>query len=130
MAYIHAVVWIDHDQAHVIHFGTDAADEKTVHAAKRDGHLHHKRGAIGSGRQPEDRSYYHHVALALRGATEILIAGPANAKQELVKHLKEHDKDVAACVVGVEVLDHPSDGQLLAFARKYFLGVDRMRPTQ
>ena len=101
-----------------------------MHAAKRDSHLHHKRGSIGSGRLPEDRGYYHDVAVALRGVTEILIAGPANAKQELMKHLKEHDKDVAACVIGIEALDHPSDGRLLAFARKYFRGAGRMRSRQ
>jgi stalled ribosome rescue protein Dom34 len=128
MAYSHAVVWIDHDKAHVIHFGIDTAEEKTVHASKRDGNLHHKRGSIGSGHPPVDRAYYHDVALAMQGAAEILVAGPANAKQELMNHLKEHDKAVAACVVGVEPLDHPSDGQLLAFARKYFGGVYGMRP--
>jgi hypothetical protein len=84
MAYSHAVVWIDHDQAHVIHFGTDTSEENTVHAHNRDGKLHHKSGATGSGRPPEDRAYYHDVALAMQGAAEILVAGPANAKHELM----------------------------------------------
>ena len=30
-------------------------------------------------------------------------------------------------VVGVETIDHPSDGQLVAHARKYFNAADRMR---
>jgi hypothetical protein len=29
--------------------------------------------------------------------------------------------------VGVETVDHPTDPQLLAFAKKYFLKVDNMR---
>ena len=29
-------------------------------------------------------------------------------------------------VIGVETVDHPSDGQLVAFARKYFVAKDRM----
>jgi hypothetical protein len=28
--------------------------------------------------------------------------------------------------VGVETVDHPSDGQLLKYARSYFKAVDRM----
>ena len=73
--------------------------------------------------------YYHEIAQALRGTAEILITGPANAKQELVKHLQEHDKAVAACVSAVQTLDHPSDGQLLAHARKHFRAADRMLPV-
>jgi hypothetical protein len=30
----------------------------------------------------------------------------------------------------VETVDHPSDGQLVAFARKYFKAADRMLPQQ
>jgi hypothetical protein len=30
-------------------------------------------------------------------------------------------------VTGVETLDHPTDGALLAHARKYFRAADRMR---
>jgi hypothetical protein len=33
---------------------------------------------------------------------------------------------VAAKIVGVEALDHPSDGELLAFARKFFAPDDRL----
>jgi hypothetical protein len=29
-------------------------------------------------------------------------------------------------VIGVETVDHPSDAQLVAFARKYFVAKDRM----
>jgi stalled ribosome rescue protein Dom34 len=130
MAFTHAVVWIDHHVAHVIHFNADSSEEKIVRAHKADGHLHHRSGATGSGKNAEDKHYYHEVATALRGTAEILITGPANAKQELVKHLQEHDKDVAACVSAVQTLDHPSDGQLLAVARKHFRAADRMLPQR
>jgi hypothetical protein len=130
MAFTHAVVWLDHDQARIIHFGLEESEEQRVHAASRDGNLHHRKGAAGSGRAPEDRVYYHEVALGLRGAKEILVTGPSGAKIELIKHLEEHDKDISRCVVGFETLDHPSDGQLLAFARKYFRAADRLLPQR
>jgi hypothetical protein len=30
-------------------------------------------------------------------------------------------------IVGVETVDHPTDGQLVAHARRYFHAADRMR---
>ena len=128
MAFAHAVVWIDHHVAHVLHFNAETSEQKVLHARQADGHLHHRSGSAGSGKVAEDKHYYHEVALALRGTAEVLVTGPANAKEELMKHLKEHDKDVAACVGAVQALDHPSDGQLLAFARKHFHAADRMLP--
>jgi hypothetical protein len=58
---------------------------------------------------------------------EILIVGPGNEKLALLKHLQKHQHDLAEKVVSVETIDHPSNGQLLAYARKYFAKVDLMR---
>ena len=89
-------------------------------------HLQRKRGSVSGSRQPEDQQYYHEVVEALAGAAEILIVGPGHAKLELIKHIHAHDHGVVDKVVGVETVDHPGDGQLVAFARKYFVAKDRM----
>ena len=81
---------------------------------------------MGDGRQPEDKDYYHAIAEALKGANEILVVGPAQAKLQLIKHIHAHDPDLADKIVGVETVDHPTDGQLVAYARKYFVAKDRM----
>lgn len=91
-------------------------------------HLHNKRGSISSGHAPENQDYYHEVTEALRNVKEILIVGPANAKIKLIKHIHDHDHDLAANIIGVETADHPSDGQLLAYARQYFKAIDAMLP--
>ena len=62
----------------------------------------------------------------MKGATEILIVGPGHAKLELIKHIHSHDQGVSDKVIGVETVDHPSDAQLVAFARKYFVAKDRI----
>ena len=126
MKHTHAVAWIDHDEAHIIHFDAEASEELTVHSKHRKGHLHHKSGQIGDGRSPQDHAFYQEASNALMGAEKILIVGPANAKSELEKHMKSHAKNLAACIVGVETADHPSDGQILKLARKYFNVPDRM----
>jgi hypothetical protein len=128
MKHIHAVAWIDHDEAHIFHFNADESEELTVHSKHRKSHLHHKSGQVGDGRAPEDHPFYQAVSDALIGAEKILIVGPANAKSELEKHMKRHARDLAACIVGVETADHPTDGQILHLARKYFKAVDRMLP--
>ena len=54
------------------------------------------------------------------------MVGPAQAKLQLIKHLNSHDPQIGDKVVGVESIDHPSDGQLVAYARKYFVAKDQM----
>lgn len=126
MSHFHAVVWIDHAEAHVQHFSRDDVEKKLVHG-KPHKHLHHKRGAQASGHAAEDQAYYHKVAEAIAGAEEVLVVGPANAKHEFVKHLESHDPALRKKVVAVETVDHPSDGQVLAYARKHFRAIDQMR---
>ena len=127
MSHYHCVVWIDHKEAHVIQFNPDDAEASIVHPKSKHEHLHYKHGAVGPGRTPENHAYYQAVAGAIKDAGEILIVGPSSAKLALVKHLHKHDPAVADKVVGVETLDHPTDGQLLAYARHYFVAADRMR---
>jgi len=126
MPHYHAAVWIDHTQAKVFSLNREAANEWGVHPHDRHLHLHHKAGVGDSGRTPEDKHYFHSVADAVKDAGEILIVGPGTAKSELMRHLKTHDPAVAAKVVGVEPLDHPSNGELVKYARKFFKAADRM----
>lgn len=133
MSHYHAVVWIDHAEAHVIHISPDDVEASILRPAKSPHKLHHKRGmdkggAVGTGRTPEDQHFYHEVVEALKDAQEILIVGPAGAKLNLIKHIHGHDKNIVDKVIGVETVDHPSDAQLVAYARKYFSAADRMRP--
>ena len=126
MSHYHALVWIDHVEAHVMHISPDDVEKSVIHPNSQHHKLHSKVGTLGHGRAPEDHDYYHRVAQALDGASEILIVGPAQAKLQLVKHIHAHDAALVNKVVGVETVDHPSDGQLVAYARKYFLAKDQM----
>ncbi|MES2370620.1 hypothetical protein [Thiobacillus thioparus] len=126
MSHYHAVVWLDHNEARVMHVSPDDVEKSVIHPVNPPRHLQRKRGSVSGSRQPEDQQYYHDVVEALSGAAEILIVGPGHAKLELIKHIHAHDHDVVQKVVGVETVDHPGDGQLVAFARKYFVAKDRM----
>ena len=124
----HAVIWIDHQQAKIFRFDTGGkADATIVHSSHPHQHLHHKANAGDSGHAPIDRPFLRHVAENLATAGTILITGPAGAKQELLTYLKEQEPVTAGRVAGTEPLDHPTDGELVAFARKFFEAADRMR---
>jgi stalled ribosome rescue protein Dom34 len=126
MSQYHAIVWIDHAAAHVMHISPDDVEQSIVRPEGGRPHLHHKRGAIGSGHASENQHYLHDVVASLAGAQEILIVGPGQAKLALIKHAQAHDPAVAVKVVGVETVDHPSDAQLVAYARRYFEARDHI----
>ncbi len=126
MSHYHAVVWLDHNEAHVMYISPDDVEKSVVQPANPHRHLQHKRGSVSGSRQPEDQHYYHEVVEAMKDATEVLVVGPGHAKLELIKHIHAHDHAMVDKVVGVETVDHPSDAQLVAHARKYFVAKDRM----
>jgi stalled ribosome rescue protein Dom34 len=109
-----------------MHISPDDVEKSVVHPSKPHKHVHSKSGSVGSGKQVEDKGYYHAIAEALQGAQEILVVGPAQAKLQLIKHIHAHDQALTARIVGVETIDHPTDGQLVAYARKYFIAKDQM----
>jgi len=79
MSHYHAVVWLDHVEAHVQHFTREAVENKLVQG-KPHRHLHTKRNAQASGHAAEDPEFFKKIAEALGDAHEILVVGPANAK--------------------------------------------------
>ena len=119
-AHYHAVVWIDHHEARVFHFNRNDVERLVIRPDNPTQHIHHKANTIGSGHAAEDQDFLHRVAGALAAAQSILITGPANAKTEFVKHIHRHEPRLVARIVGVETVDHPSDNELVALARKYF----------
>lgn len=128
MTHYHAVVWIDHHEARIVEFSPSDRSEATVlhkHAVK---HTQHSAGKSRSWRAPEDPAYYEEVVKALADIGELLIVGPANAKFVFLKHLQAKHPDLAAKVVGVETVDHPTSGELANYAAAYFHKKDRMLP--
>jgi stalled ribosome rescue protein Dom34 len=126
MSLNHAVVWIDHQEAHVMFLSEQAGDAEVIRTKAIHPHLHHKGGEIGSGRVELDSKYLHSVVQAVKDSREILILGPGFAKLELIKYAHRHNAAVAEKIVGVETVDHPTDKEILAYARKFFYKVDRM----
>lgn len=125
----HALVWIDHQQAKVFQFDATQVASSTVLSTHPHEHIHHKANSGDSGHVAVDKSFLERVSKAVSEAAGILITGPAGTKKEFAAYLRKDHPAVAAKIVGVEPLDHPSDGELLAFARKFFAPDDRMQAS-
>jgi stalled ribosome rescue protein Dom34 len=121
-------VWIDHKEARIFQIQPDTTDATTVHAGLKSTHHRHPKGAAEGKDHPEDaKRFFQEVAGVLEGAQEILVLGPSTAKLELSRYLHKHAPKLEARIVGIETVDHPSDGQVVAYAKKYFDRSDRQR---
>jgi stalled ribosome rescue protein Dom34 len=126
MSHFHAVVWVDHSQAKIFQVGLSGTDGVILHPHSAEKHIHHKANSIGSGHAHETKQFLEDVTKAIGDAGEILIIGPAGAKNELAKHIRTSHPAMGQRIVGVEPADHPTDREIVALARQHFkLGAPR-----
>lgn len=118
----HAVLWMDHHEAHVLQFDPDHVEAQRIKARTHHARQHGDDGHL-------ERAFHDQVAQALAGVREVLIVGPGLAGKAFRKHCEQHHAAVARAVVDVQSADHPSDEQLVALARRYFVRHDRMAGT-
>lgn len=122
MSLFHAVVLIDHQKAQVLQF-----DAEHVQAQKVKAHSHHTAQHGSAVRTSHE--FFGEVCDALGGVTEVLVAGPRTGLADFRHYVDKHRSETARRIVGYETVDHPSEAQLIAFARQYFLKYDRMAGT-
>lgn len=117
MSTYHAIVWMDQQQAHVLHF-----DREHIEAQKIKARSHHKH----QGRDDSESGFFHAVSTALAGTHEVLLTGPGSAREAFRSWVEKHQPAAGKLIVGSVPSDHPTDNQLVAMARKYFLRFDGM----
>jgi len=128
MSHSHAVVWMDFKEAHIFRFGLKDVEKRRVRAHNPWRKVHHKAGSIGDGHAHNDKAFFDEIAAALDGVTEWLLAGPGTAKNDLLRHVDEHHRALKQRLVGVEPMDHPTDGELVDQARTFFKAFDKLHP--
>lgn len=139
MNHLHAIVWIDHRRARVMHMSplppndpeeATAAELLVVESRQPRRKVHLKFRQRGSGRLPIDHVFFDEVVSAIGETEEVMVVGPGVAKTEFVNDVTRRHPQVARRIVSVTTVDHPTDGQLLAFARQEFARIDAMRPQR
>lgn len=119
MSLFHAVVWIDHHRAQVLQFDAEHVQAQTIKT-----HIHYTRQHGSTART--EHEYFGEVCDALVGINEVLITGSHTAQADFKHYVEKHRPVLLSQIVGYETVDHPSDKQLVAFARTYFVKADRI----
>jgi stalled ribosome rescue protein Dom34 len=126
MAHYHACVWLDHREAKIFGISEAEFDETEVSDTTSPSHIHRKADHVGMGKVGASLDFFAEIAAELLPYKAILITGPGTARNEFAGFLTEHHPKLAQRVWGIEPMDHPTRGQLIAAARKYFRAADRM----
>ncbi len=117
MSTFHAVVWLDHSEAHVVMFDREQMDAQRIRSRS-----HHKH----QGKTADNAVFFGDIATALAGTHEVLLAGPGIARNQFRDWCASHRPTVASAIVDSVTADHPTVGQLVAMARQYFRKYDAM----
>ena len=115
------VVLLDTQHARIFRLGTGVGPEN-LRFGHPDHHTHRQ-----THEDKESIHFYAEVATHLRDADEILVVGHGIAKTHFHTFLAQHEAVMAKKVVGYETVDHPTDGQIVALAIRYFRRVETTR---
>jgi stalled ribosome rescue protein Dom34 len=111
------VVFIDLEHAKIFELHPDKVE---AHSMRRHEIRHHGGNEKEKNNQKNEEKFFHQVVGHLASAHEILLIGPGPAKIHFRAHIEKHAHEVGKKVVGVETVDHPTDGQIVALAKKFF----------
>lgn len=114
MPLFHAVVSINHLSAQVLQF-----DVEHVEAHKVQAHAHDTRQHKSGVRA--EHEFFGEVCDQLADIREVLVTGSSTALSDFRHYVEKHRPSVALHIVGWESVDHPTEGELVAFARAYFI---------
>jgi len=116
----YAIVWIDHQEAKIFHLDVTEIDRLVIRPHDPARRIRHEANSFGGDRPEEQDFFFERIAGAIIEARAILITGPESAKSELAAHVMHRHLDLARRIAGVETIDHPGSGALVALARIYF----------
>ncbi len=131
MAHSHAVVWLDSREARIFSFNAEDVEKRRVKADAPYRQVHHRSGSVGGGHVRDNREFFEAVPAALEATLndvgEWLILGPGETRKDFEKYVRGHaETTLAPKLVGIGPMDHPSDNELIAAARKNFKAMDRL----
>jgi hypothetical protein len=119
MSLFHAVAFVDHQSAEILQFGSEQVVEQKVHEHLKFTRQHH------SGVRTE-HEFFGQVCDALAGIAEVLVVGGHQGLADFRHYVDKHRPQTAPRIVGYQVVDHPTENQLVALARKHFVKHDQM----
>ena len=114
MSASHAVILVDHHSARLQQFTAEDVLRHTMHEELKFTRQYHS--AVRT-----EHEFFSQVCDALDDIPEVLVVGGHTGLAAFRRYVEKHRPLTAPCIVGYEVVDHPTDRQLVALARRYFI---------
>ncbi len=111
------VVWVDREHAKLFQFSRDKMERKSFESK---GIEHHTHAPDGIDQKTRERKFFGELISHFQEPSKLLILGPGVAKHHFQNYLTEHHPALAKIIAGCETVDHPTDGQIAASAKKFF----------
>lgn len=110
MSHFHAAMWIDHQEAQFLQLNANSIELQKAHAHKHD------------TPQRDSKVSSEHELLGevwgdLADFVEVVITNSHTARADFRHYVTEHSSAISSRIVGWEIIDHPTDGQLMALAK-------------
>lgn len=112
MPVAHAVLWLDHRLAE-LHPLDAAARSRRLHVRSHPTVQHH-------ADVRDQHEFFAAVCDALEDVAQALLAGGHQATADFMRYVRKHRPAVEGRIAGCEIVDHPSERELLALGRSHF----------
>jgi hypothetical protein len=117
MPLFHAVAFVDHHAAQVLQFD---AEHVVQHKVQEHRHFTRQHGSAVRS----EHEFFGEVCDALEGIAEVLVVGGHTGLADFRRYAEKHRPATAARIVAWQVVNQPSEGELVALARKHFARLD------
>lgn len=115
------ILWVDTTKAHVFEINS----ESKVGQIKKHEFEHRKKLNKNGHDHNVNEELFKDIADHIHNCKKLLVMGPGVAKTQFRSFLdRSYAHSLAKNVVGVETCDHPTENQILAIARKFFVHYD------
>jgi len=112
MSITQAVLWLDHHRAELLSLSSG------VPARRLQAHAHAT--AQHHAEVRDQHEFFATVCAALDDVEQALLTGGHQATADFVRYVHKHRPATAARIAASEIVDHPSERQLLALGRDHF----------
>ena len=117
----HAIVWTDHQHADVVVFNGEQSETRKLRAHT------HPTGQHGSSVRSE-HEFMAALCTAIEVVPQVLVTGSKQVLADFRHYVEKHRPQAGQHIVAYEVAAPQTEGQRLAFARKYFLDRETLAP--
>lgn len=114
MPFSHATAWIEHSGAHVIQFDADQSSEQHVKQHTRYTRQH-------SNQERGQHEFFGEICEALSGIKAVLVVGHHEPEAAFRQYVSKHRPALALHIVGWEIVDQPTETQVLKLSREFFV---------